>query len=205
MSMMLATKFEFGDKVVHTGRPEWGVGTVSQAVGDVHEGKPCQRLTIRFERAGLKTLSTGVATLVPQSDAPAMVAQASAASDPLLGLNTAKSAQELMLRIPDIATDPFQPVRVRLEATVRLYRFNEHGGSLIDWAAAQSGLKDPMTRFNRHELEDLFKRWGMLRDDHLRKVVFECKKTDPVGLSMAIRGATGKAQMLLKKFDSGGR
>lgn len=202
---MLATQFSFGDKVVHTGRAEWGVGTVSQAVGDVHEGKACQRLTIRFERAGLKTLSTAIATLVHASDAPAMAAHVSAAADPLLGMNTAKDAKDLMLKIPDNACDPFQPPRVRLEATARLYRFNEHGGSLIDWAAAQSGLKDPMTRFNRHELEDLFKRWTMLRDDHLRKLVFECKKADPVGLSIAIRTATGKAQQLMRKFDGGAK
>jgi hypothetical protein len=202
---MLVKSFSFGDKVVHLGRPEWGVGTIAQALGDVHEGRACQRVTIRFERAGLKTLSTAIANLVPASDAPALSAHEAGPSDPLLGRESAKSATELMLRIPDVASDPFQPARVRLEATTRLYRYNEHGGSLIDWAAAQSGLKDPMTRFNRHELEDLFKRWSMLRDDHLRKLVGEMKKADPVGLSIAIRGASGKVQQLLKKFDTGAR
>ncbi|MFN7375508.1 MAG: DUF3553 domain-containing protein [bacterium] len=202
---MLVKPFAFGDKVVHVGRPEWGVGTVSQAVGDVHEGKACQRVTVRFERAGLKTLSTAIANLVPASDAPAMVACESAPSDPLMGIEVAKNAAELMLKIPDQCADPFQPARVRLEATARLYRFNEHGGSLIDWAAAQSGLKDPMTRFNRHELEDFFKRWTQLRDDHLRKLVWDMKKQDPIGLSVAIRNSTGKAQQLMKKFDGGSR
>ncbi len=203
--MLVKTDFGFGDKVVHLGRPEWGLGTVSQAIGDVHEGRACQRLTIRFERAGIKTLSTAIANLVPASDAPALSAQDAGPGDPLMGREAAKNATDLMLRIPDIASDPFQPPRVRLEASIRLYRYNEHAGSLIDWAAAQSGLKDPMTRFNRHELEDLFKRWAMLRDDHLRKLVWEMKKSDPVGLSIAIRGATGKAQQLLRKFDTGAR
>jgi hypothetical protein len=204
---MLVKSFAFGDKVVHAGRPEWGVGTVSQAAGDVHEGKPCQRLTIRFDRAGLKTLSTAIANLVPAQDAPAMGAAESGAGepDPFGAGQSAKDRTEQMLRMPDGASDPFQPARVRLETTIRLYRFNEHGGSLIDWAAAQSGLKDPMTRYNRHELEDLFRRWAMLRDEHLRRLVGEMKKTDPVGLSLAVRGATGKVQTLLKKYDSGGK
>lgn len=199
---MLVKHFSFGDKVVHTGRPEWGAGTISQAVPDTHEGKPCQRVTVRFERAGLKTLSTGVATLVPAEDAPAMIAHEAAPADPLLGMQSEKSAKELMVKIADICTDPFQPPRVRLEATLKLYRFNEQGGSLIDWAAAQSGLKDPMTRFNRHELEDLFRRWAMNRDDHLKKLIFEMKKADPVGLSIATRTATGRAQQMMRRFDS---
>lgn len=200
---MLTKQFAFGDKVVHTGRPEWGSGTISSAQPDVHEGKPCQRVTIRFDRVGIKTLSTAIATLVPASDAPALVAAEAFPTDPLLGGMGEKTARELMLKLPDACTDPFQPPRVRIDATAKLYRFNEHGGSLIDWAAAQSGLKDPMTRFNRHELEDLFKRWAMVRDEHMKKLVWEMKKQDPVGLSLAIRSATGKAQSLMKRFDTG--
>lgn len=200
---MLTKQFAFGDKVVHTGRPEWGTGTVSAAAPDTQEGKACQRLTVRFERAGIKTLSTGVAALIPASDAPAMVAAEANPTDPLMGGAGEKTARELMLKLPDACTDPFQPPRVRIESTAKLYRFNEHGGSLIDWAAAQSGLKDPMTRFNRHELEDLFKRWAMVRDEHLKKLVWEMKKQDPVGLSLAVKGATGKAQALMKRFDTG--
>jgi hypothetical protein len=201
---MLVKTFAFGDKVVHTGRPEWGVGTVSQTADDVHEGRSCQRLTVRFERAGIKTLSTGVATLVPATDAPALTQHEAAPGDPFLS-GGAKSVHELMLRIADVASDPFQPVRVRLDATIKLYRFNEHAGALIDWAAGQSGLKDPLSRFSRHELEDLFRRWGMLRDEHLRKLVLEAKKADPTGLALAMKSATGKAQQLLRKFDAGVR
>ncbi|MDP1662621.1 MAG: DUF3553 domain-containing protein [Phycisphaerales bacterium] len=200
---MLTKQFAFGDRVVHAGRPEWGTGIVSAAVPDTQEGKSCQRVTIRFERVGIKTLSTGVANLVPAEDAPAMVAAEANPADPFAGGGSDKSARELMLKLPDGCTDPFQPPRVRLEATARLFRFNEHGGSLIDWAAAQSGLKDPMTRFNRHELEDLFKRWVMTRDEHLKKLIWEMKKQDPVGLSLAVKGATGKAQAMMRRFDTG--
>jgi hypothetical protein len=49
--------------VVHAGKPEWGVGVVSSAQNVTQDGKPSQRLTIRFERAGLKTVSTAVASI----------------------------------------------------------------------------------------------------------------------------------------------
>jgi hypothetical protein len=210
---MLVKTFSFGDKVVHSGRPEWGTGTVAKALPDTHEGKVCQRLEIRFERVGLKTLSTGIATLIPAEDAPALLAQQ--VSDPLsgsrpgdapsagLGPTNDRAVRELMTRLPDTLGDPFLPIRARLDIGIKLYRYNEHGGSLLDWAAAQSGLKDPMTRFSRHELEDLFRRWAMSRDEALKKLVFEAKKADPTGLSLAMRGATGKAQSMLKRFDTG--
>ena len=52
-----------GDRVRHAGRPEWGVGAVQSTEASAHEGKPCQRVTVRFEREGLKTLSTAFADL----------------------------------------------------------------------------------------------------------------------------------------------
>lgn len=62
--------FAKGESVFHAGKPEWGPGDVISAEGHAHEGKPCQRLTIRFARAGLKTISTAFADLRPASEAP---------------------------------------------------------------------------------------------------------------------------------------
>lgn len=61
--------------------PEWGPGTVTRVQAAAHEGKPCQRLTIRFERAGLKTLSTAFAVLVPADERPRSFAAAVALQD----------------------------------------------------------------------------------------------------------------------------
>jgi hypothetical protein len=55
--------FSKGDSVIHTGKPEWGPGDVLSAEGHMHEGKSFQRLSIRFSRAGLKTISTAFAEL----------------------------------------------------------------------------------------------------------------------------------------------
>lgn len=198
---MLLKQWSFGDRVVHMDRPEWGVGVVASTAPDRHEGRDCQRLTIRFDRAGMKTLSTALANLVPAEDAPAIHAEAAAPGDPLLGGGAAQ-LKDIMLRLPDAATDPFSTPKARLAATLAMFRFSEHGSSLLDWAAAQSGLKDPMTRFNRHELEDWFKRWIMFRDEQLKKALFDARKNDPACIPELARTAPKAAANMLKRLDT---
>ncbi len=201
---MLLKQWSFGDKVVHLDRPEWGIGMITTVTADSHEGKPCQRVIVRFERAGVKTLSTGIANLIPAEDAPKLhdMSTGDSAHDPLLGDRGAVAAREVMMKLPDVATDPFTTATARLKATLALYRYSEQGGSLIDWAAAQSGLRDPMTRFNRHELEDLFRRFAQVRDEHLRKVVLEVKKTEPAAIAPLMKQAPRGAMNAMKRFDN---
>lgn len=208
---MLTKNWSFGDRVVHLERPEWGSGIVTSVAGDSMDGKPCQRLTIRFERAGVKQLLSAIAHLVPAQDAPALHTSGNGhaagplgpdAGDDPLKAGLGPSPKEVMLRLPQNATDPFSTPKARLAATIGLYRFSEHGGSLLDWATMQSGLKDPMTRFNRHELEELFRRWTQLRDEHFRRMAGELKKNDPPLLAEALRSAPRSAQHALRRFDA---
>lgn len=202
--MMLVKQWSFGDRVVHSSRPEWGVGTITSAQPDMQEGKSCQRLTIRFERAGLKTLTTAHADLRPESEGlPTMAANGPSGGhggDPFAAA-AEKDAKTIMTRLPDAATDPFVTARARVKASLELYRFSAEGGSLIDWAAMQSGLKDPMTRFNRHELEEMFRRFVQIRDEHLKRLAFDLKKSDPALLGEMVRTAPRAAQQLLKRLD----
>ena len=57
-----------------------------------------------------------------------------------------------------------------------LYRFERSSRALMDWAVAQSGLDDPLSRFSRHELEELFERWVTQRDAHLGRLVQESRR-----------------------------
>ncbi len=69
--MSAAQPFAVGDQVVHTRRPEWGVGTVrtarSKASSAPPDDAPQQRLTVHFVRHGRVTLDTSVAPLRLQS------------------------------------------------------------------------------------------------------------------------------------------
>lgn len=222
--LMSQRVFSFGDRVVHTGKPEWGAGLVTAANKTTHEGKPCQSLTIRFDRAGVKTISTAFATLIPASEAGSlptepietettsfggkpMIAKAIPSSSAAEADFAAKLAggddlKGKMTKLPEPATDPFTGPVERLKYTLGLYRFTPTGGSLLDWAAMQSGLADPMSRFNRHELERFFESFVVVRDQHLKKVVFEARKADPAGTARAVSAAPANVQQLVRRLDA---
>lgn len=185
---MTNTKWNKGDRVIHATKPEWGTGEILQAEGFTHEGKPCQRLTLRFDRAGLKTLSTAFAELKLASAMATSVfafaspSPASAADEPNtldLPLVSPSEIKAMMTKLPDAATDPFNSLRSRLLATLTQYKFADTPGALLDWAAIQTGLKDPLTRFNRHELEQHFTQFRMVVDDHLKKLLRDIRRAEP--------------------------
>ena len=195
---MSKAQWSFGDRLVHGSRPEWGIGTVTSAQPDHQDGQACQRLTIRFERVGLKTLSTAHAELRPEAEVPAL---ASGVSEDPFGPLSAADARAAMTKLPEEVNNPFATSRARLKAALDIFRFTGEGGSLIDWAAMQSGLKDPMTRFNRHELEELFRRFCQNRDEHLKKLVIELVKREPAVIAELVPTAPRAAQQLLRRIN----
>lgn len=169
---MSETIWKPGDRVKHPERPEWGVGTIAKAESAAHQGTKCQRLTIRFELGGLKTLSTAFAKLRPATDG---------AEQPKgwLAELERKNPADRLTSLPDDVTDPFSGPIERLRRTLQLYRFAPAGASLIDWAVMQTGLKDPLSQLNRHELEDRFRTFRRVLDEHLRKVAREAAVAEP--------------------------
>lgn len=229
----LMSTFKQGDRVTHRNRPEWGAGTVTLAEPASHNGAACQRLTIRFDRAGAKVLSTALAPLQAFSgskfDEPNGISEVSGGDqfmsrqstanspfglprtsvsadlepDPLLSLKpTASEKREMLLKVPDDATDPFVTPRKRLERTLALFRFSAHGGSLLDWAAMQTQLKDPLSAFNRHELEDAFKWFQNRLEQHLRTVLREVRKADPGAIDELAKTAVPAARQALIRANN---
>lgn len=193
---MSPREFAFGDRLIHAAKPEWGVGQVLTAQGVTHEGNACQRLQIRFERAGLKTISTGVADLRPASAADTPPEPSEAAEIDLSDPQTAMS------QLPESTRDPFAALECRLEATLKQYEYAPTGGSLLDWAAVQSGLADPLTRFSRHELESYFERFRHSLDQHLRELVRELRRTNPSGLAEVTARASGAGLDAVKRANT---
>ena len=81
-----------------------------------------------------------------------------------------------MTAIPEPCRDPFRSLEDRIRSTLDLYRFDDGGKGLIGWAVMQTGLDDPLARFNRHELEEHFRRWSHEREQHLRKLLHEARE-----------------------------
>ena len=89
-----------------------------------------------------------------------------------------RDPEAVMLDIPECAKDPFRSVWERLQDSLDLYRFTTNSRSVLDWAIAQSGIEDPLTRFNRQEIEIFFNRWMRIRDQHLFMTMQEAERVD---------------------------
>ena len=192
--------YAFGDRLTHAAKPEWGIGEVVAAQSVQQNGVACQRLQVRFERAGLKTLSTAIADLRPAGAVAATTSVTTAAEEPV----DLSDPQQVMGRIPEDARDPFSTPAKRLEASLDLYKYEPHGASLLDWAAMQSGLADPLERFNRHELEAFFERFRFNLDAHLAKVVREVRVQDPEGFRALVAMAPSDARHAVKRVNARG-
>ncbi len=193
-----------GDVVRHPGKPEWGPGTVVSALATTQDGRPCQRLNIRFGRAGLKTISTAFAPLERAEGATSPPAGGGGgAGQTWLDRAEAGNPAERMGKIPEPATDPFRTPLQRLESTLALYKYQETGGSLIDWATAQSGLADPLAEFSRHDLEAFFQRFRNNLDQHLKKLVPEALRADPASVRKLAADAPPGAHPALRRLNIG--
>lgn len=180
-------QFSRGDVVIHTRRPEWGDGLVDEVVNIDHEGKAAQRLIVKFANQGRVTLNTGIAPLVSKDAAVAMstfrnptYSPASAsATPPAAGkdwLSVFEKQEHELHKLPDSLSDPFMGTIARIETTLETYRYSTEARSLIEWAIAQTGLNDPMTKYTRHELEQGFERYARDRDVHLKDLVRQMKQ-----------------------------
>ncbi len=211
--------FKAGDRVRHENRPEWGIGVVQQVAPVSVGGKPSQRLVIRFGNAGLKTLSTIGAALVPvdapsENGTPVASPSGAAAATSAAPASTESPAEggwlasiskrkpeEAFMGIPASANDPFLPLGARLKATLNLWRFEPVGRSLIDWAVAQTGLSDPLSRHTRHELEQYFDRWAFVRQKHLARLLEEAR-FDHGLVEAALASAPPAARKAVARFNA---
>jgi hypothetical protein len=211
-NMMSDQKFTTGNRVRNAARPEWGVGTVQKAEAVPLNGTGTQRLTVRFPNAGSKVLLTAHARLVlvtelhdPLSDHDAPTMQG---WDKLNGDWLAPMAQrkvdEAMISLPAEVKDPFNSMKHRLGIMLGLYRFSRSGSGLMDWAVAQTGLDDPLSRFTRHELEAKYDRWCHERDNYLAKLLQEARSpgNDSQALQALIKAAPPSAQDTVRKITA---
>jgi len=192
-----------GDRVVHAAKPEWGIGEVIAAESAGSVVKEAQRLTIRFERVGTKAISTEFAELKPPGDHPLRNVIDSDEGKVFSFAPTPNEVKEIMTRLPDAATDPFTTVQKRFAATLALYRFSDNNALLLDWACMQTGLKDPLTRFNRHELEQWFSRFRIAVDDHLKRLARDVRKIDPKLIDSIAATCGASAKHALRRVDYG--
>jgi hypothetical protein len=201
--MLTPVMFTQGMQVRHRQRPEWGTGAVTRVEPLTRAGARDQRLWIKFGNAGLKTLLASGADLeIIEGTGAAehtFAAREIASEGGWLGQIAQKKPEQAMAELPPNATDPFILPERRLKNLLALYRFDA-GTKLIDWAVAQSGLDDPLSRFTRIELEAFYKNWSLERDLALTRLVTEFRrKRAPVDAILA--EAPRSALAVLQRFD----
>ena len=205
---MSSMKFEYGDTVRLPKRPEWGVGSIVKAEEVAVKGKMTQRVNVRFPNAGLKTLNSSIAELeIVRDDKQVLIDDTSESFDDLQRMSESewlapiaqKRIQEAMLNIPMPARDVFRSLESRLQATIELYRFDCSGRGLMDWAVAQSAMKDPLSRFSRQELEQYFHRWATEREQHFYKLLKEASAL-PEMVRKQFANAPAEAKQVMQRM-----
>lgn len=174
---------------MHPRRPEWGSGLVHQAMAVPQSGPAAQRLVIEFANQGRVTINTAVAPLLPaQEGAITMSATQSRPTFPTPGATPKPSngggwldrlegngvGKEELWRMPASFTDPFATLSSRLAAVLDSFRYGtdpRHPRNLLDWAVAQTGLNDPLSKYTRTELEQAFPRFVRDRDNYFFDMV----------------------------------
>jgi hypothetical protein len=215
MEIMMSERFANGDRVRIGARPEWGIGTITkvEAVpGTNLNGHGPQRLSVRFPNAGMKTLVTGHAELIRVTEqderlgigveTPLVQYWNKMSESDWLGSVAKRKVEEAMMSLPPDVKDPFNSLVKRLSLTLGLYRFDRSGKGLIDWAVAQTGLDDPLSRFTRPELEQKFERWCYERDNHLAKLLQEAKApgVDQGTIRQAVHSSPPAAQQAVRRI-----
>ena len=175
-----------GDVVIHPRRREWGHGVVERAQQIAHQGKAGQRLVVAFANHGRTVINTAVAPLLLKDTTEQMSSSTSRRPSHRGWLDTlaesnGRSEPELSA-LPEAMTDPFASIGARLLATLDSYRYSTEARLLLDWAVAQTGLDDPLTKYTRHELEEAFPRFARTRDRHLRELVRQLKAEGKIEL-----------------------
>lgn len=150
-----------GDRVRLATRPEWGHGEVLSVISTIVDSQPTRKVRIRFARAGVREVI----------DSPAL----SQDEDGPVNLNPA-ALNARMVGIPQSLRDPLRSLADRFKETGAMFRFNGRGGSLIDWAAMQTGLVDPLSELPRHEIENAFVQFRRALEDHLRTLGRQMKQ-----------------------------
>lgn len=199
---MSSISWSFGDRVIHTDRPEWGVGQITAVQPVMVEGRLSQRLTIRFERAGIKTLAAAMANIRRADTDGGGTPAVEAESKPSLAETSEATDAELtkkLASLPESVIDPFIPLAKRLATTLGLYRFSDKGGSLLDWAAMQTGLADPLTRFLRHDLEIHFAAFRRALDRHAGELGAQLGRQDKAALQEVTQNAPEAGQQALRR------
>ena len=210
---MIETTYKKGDRVRHPSRPEWGSGVVTKIETVTQDRGTDLRLWVRFSLIGEKTFLASVAGLeVVDDQGVSNSVHARPTLDSLhvngdggwLGSISKSIPEELMTSLSGEANDPFIPLQKRADFIIKLYRFDGSPARLIEWAVVQSGIDDPLSRFNRQEIEQFYKRWLFNLEAQTKKLLADLRR-DGIRIETLMTGAPPLAQRTIPRLQRDSR
>ncbi len=206
---MIEMTYKKGDRVRHPSRPEWGEGSITKIEVVTRDRATDLRVWVRFSSIGEKTFLASAAALEIIDDQghsssvharPTLHSLQVAEGGGWLGSMTKRTPEELMTTLPGEASDPFLPLRKRAEFLLKLYRFDGSPARLVEWSVAQSGVDDPLSRFNRQELEQLYKRWIFNLEAQTKRLMTELRR-DGITIESLLPTAPPLAQRTIPRLQ----
>lgn len=160
MAELIINRDLVGQSVRNAARPEWGVGKVLRVQEERQPDGVAHRVSIQFA-TGHRTL------LVPpaQLESPSPEPQRQAGwIDQLAGT----TSDDRLRQLPKEALTVLGGPEEKLAALLPLFSFTNDPHGLVHWARRQTGVADPLSQWNRDELEHAFAGFCAERDAALR-------------------------------------
>lgn len=196
---MAEQTWSVGDRVLHPSRPEWGAGRVTAVQRAAHAGRSCQKLTIRFDAAGTRTVSTAFVHLQPvQADPRGASGDPAPAAD--AGAEAPRDRRELFARLaglPPEVTNRSTSASERLAAGLAWYRFEGEGRGLLDWSIARSGVADPLAELSRQDLEQAWEGFFRRLDHAVGELARDLARHDATALAAVLSKAPVRGRQVL--------
>jgi len=174
-----------GRTVTNVARPEWGPGQVLRVQLVSHAGQPTHRVSVQFA-VGHRTLLVPPARLAAPTPEP----QRTAGWLDTLGRRT---SDDTLRALPPAAVDVLGSPRTRLAAALKLYEYEDTAAGRVHWARRQTGVADPLSHWNRDELEAAFAVFARERDAHCRMLAALVRQSEGPRALPAILAALAAA------------
>lgn len=161
-----------GARVCNAARPDWGVGTVLAVRTSQTGDQTVHHVRVQFV-SGIKTLVVPPCRLTRPADEPV---RQKGWLDTLAG----DTLDDRLRRLPNDVLQVLGSPRQRLAAVLPWYGFDADPRLLGRWAMKLTGVGDPLSHWNRDELEAAFDVFRRERDAHLRGLAAVLKQNEGV-------------------------
>jgi len=155
-------EIKIGQQVINPSCPKWGIGKVLSV--EPGPGGRDLRVRVNFAGSGVKTMMVPPGRLV----APEAQIISDQPVDEQMGY--CSPIEQRLRTLPVVVTDQRFDLVDRMDALIKLYRFDDDARGIFDWAVFQLHVADPLVEFSADELQGYFHDFCRRRDLALKSL-----------------------------------